>query len=104
MRSKDVPSVSSETKNINKVGLDMSSHSEKSQATANANNIRIGDISLFKYKNISKCIQEMSILQKDKILKDNSLSKDKHLLSEDNSPLKNRLLPKGENPDDSHFS
>ena len=40
MRSKDVPSISSETKNINKVGLDMPSHSGKSQAMVNANNIR----------------------------------------------------------------
>ena len=40
MRSEDVPSVSTETKNINKVGLDMPSHSGKSQATSNADNIR----------------------------------------------------------------
>ena len=46
VRSEDVPSVSSETKNINKVGLDMSSHSKKSQTTTIADNIRIGDISL----------------------------------------------------------
>ena len=69
-RSEDVPSVSSETKNINKVGLDMSSNSGKSQATTD--NIRTGDISLSKDKNISKGIQEMPILQNDKSLKDNS--------------------------------
>ena len=46
VRSEDVPSVSSETKNINKVGLDMSSLSKKSQTTTIADNIRIGDISL----------------------------------------------------------
>ena len=40
MRIDDVSSVSSETKNINKVGLDMSSHSGKSQATTIADNIR----------------------------------------------------------------
>ena len=40
IRIDDVSSVSSETKNINKVGLDMSSHSGKSQATAIADNIR----------------------------------------------------------------
>ena len=40
IRSEDVPSVSSETKNINKVGLDMASHSRKSQATTNTENIR----------------------------------------------------------------
>ena len=45
----------------------------------------------------------MSILQKDKSLKDNSLPKDKHLPSRDDSPSKDRLLPKGENPDDIIF-
>ena len=40
LRSEDVPSVSTETKNINKVGLDMPSHLGKSQAIAIANNIR----------------------------------------------------------------
>ena len=40
VRSKDVSSVFSETKNTHKVGLDIPSHSEKNQATANANNIR----------------------------------------------------------------
>ena len=61
MRSDDVSSASSDTKNINKVGLDMSSHSGKSQATTIADNIRTGDISLSKGKNISKSIQEMPI-------------------------------------------
>ena len=40
MRTDDVFSVSLETKNINKVDLDMSSHSRKSQATTIADNIR----------------------------------------------------------------
>ena len=40
VRLEGVPSVSLETKNFNKVDLDMSSHSGKSQATANADNIR----------------------------------------------------------------
>ena len=61
MRSDDVSSASSDTKNINKVGLDKSSHSGKSQATTIADNIRTGDISLSKGKNISKSIQEMPI-------------------------------------------
>ena len=39
MRTDDVSLVSSETKNINKVGLDMSSNSRKSQATTIADNI-----------------------------------------------------------------
>ena len=39
LRSEDVLSVSSETKSINKVGLDMSSHLGKSQAIAIADNI-----------------------------------------------------------------
>ena len=81
----------------------MSSHPRKSQATAIADNIRTGDISLSKDKNISKGIQEMSFLQKDESLKNNSSTKDKHLLSEDNSPLKDKLLLKGENIDEIHF-
>ena len=40
MRIDDVSSVSSETKNINKVGLDMSSHLRKSQTTTIVDNIR----------------------------------------------------------------
>ena len=40
MRTNDISSVSSETKNINKVGLDMSSHLGKSQVTAVVDNIR----------------------------------------------------------------
>ena len=40
VRSEDVPSISSEPKNINKVGLNMTSHSGKSQATAIVDNIR----------------------------------------------------------------
>ena len=56
MGTDDVSSVSSETKNINKVGLDMPSHSGNSQATSIADNIRAGDISLSKGKNISKGI------------------------------------------------
>ena len=90
MRTDDVSSISLETKNINKVGLDMSSHSGKSQATAIADNIRTGDISLSKGKNISKGIQEIPILQKDKSLKDNS-------------PPKDKLLSKGENSDETFF-
>ena len=39
MRTKDVFSVSSKTKNIKKVGLDMTSHPGKSQATTNVDNI-----------------------------------------------------------------
>ena len=58
MRLDDVSPASSKTKNINKVGLDMSSHSGKSQATTIADNIRTGDISLLKGKNITKGIQE----------------------------------------------
>ena len=54
MRSDDVSSASSEAKNINKVGLDMPSHSGKSQATTITDNIRTGEISLPKGKNISK--------------------------------------------------
>ena len=69
MRTYDVSSTSFETKNINKVGLDMSSHSEKNQATTIADNFRTTDISFPKGKNTSKCIQEMPILQKDKSLK-----------------------------------
>ena len=56
-----------------------------------------------KGKNISKDIYEMSILQKDKSLKNNSLAKDKHLSSGDNSPTKDKLLSKGENSDDILF-
>ena len=40
MRTDDVSSASFETKNIKKVGLDMPSHSGKSQATTIADNIR----------------------------------------------------------------
>ena len=103
MRTDDVSSVSSDTKNINKVDLDMSSRSRKSQATAIVDNIRTGYISLLKDKNISKGTQEMPILQKDKTLKDNSLTKDKHLPSGENSPSKDKLLPKGENSYDILF-
>ena len=39
VRSEDVPSISSKTKNINKVGLNMTSHSGKSQAIAIVDNI-----------------------------------------------------------------
>ena len=77
----------------------MLSHLGKIQATTIADNIRTGDISLSKDKIILKGIKEMSILQKDKSLKDNSLSKDKHLPSEDNSSPKNKLLSKGANSD-----
>ena len=94
MRTDDVSSVSSETKNIKKVGLDMPSHSGKSQATAISNNIRTEDISLPKSKNISKGTQEMPILQKDKSLKNSSLAKDKNLSSGDNSPSKDKILSK----------
>ena len=94
MRTEDVSSVSSKTKNINKVSLDMSSHSGKSQTIANADNIRTRDISLSKDKNISKDTQEIPILQTDKSLKDNSFLKDKHFLIGDNGPSKDRLLPK----------
>ena len=54
VRTDDVSSVSLETKNIKKVGLDMPSHSGKSQATAIADNIRTGDISLLKSKKYLK--------------------------------------------------
>ena len=40
VRTEDVSSVSTETKNIKKECLDMSSHSGKSQTTAIGNNIR----------------------------------------------------------------
>ena len=90
MRTNDVSLVSLKMKNINKVGLDIPSYSGKSQATTIADDIRTGDISLFKGKNISKSIQEMPILQKDKNLKDNSPSKD-------------RLLSKGENSNKTLF-
>ena len=102
MRTDDVSSASSETKNIKKVGLDMPSHSGKSQATAIADNIRTRDISLLKRKNISKGTQEMPI-QKDKSLNDNSLAKDKNLSSGDYSPSKDKILSKGENSDDILF-
>ena len=59
VRTDDVSSASSETKNIKKVSLDMPSHSGKSQATATAYNIRTGVISLPKRKNISKGTQKM---------------------------------------------
>ena len=45
----------------------------------------------------------MSILQKDKSLKDINLTKDKHLSSGYNSPSKDKLLSKGENYDDILF-
>ena len=86
VRTDDVSLASSETKNIKKVGLDMPSHSGKSQATSIADNIRTGDISLPKSKNISKGTQEMPILQKDKSLKNNSLVKDKKFSSGDTVP------------------
>ena len=94
IRTDNASSVSSKTKNINKVGLDMSSHSGKSQATTIADNPRTRDISLLKDKNISKGTHEMLILQKYKSLKDNSLPKDKHLPSGDSSSSKDKLLPK----------
>ena len=56
MRTDDVSSVSSKTKNTNKVGLDMSSNLGKSQATTIVDNIKTGDIPLSKGKNISKGI------------------------------------------------
>ena len=40
VRTEDVSSFSLETKNIRKIGLDMSSHLGKIQATTNADNIR----------------------------------------------------------------
>ena len=45
----------------------------------------------------------MHILQKDKSLKNNSLTKDKNLSSGDNSPSKDKLLSKEENSDDILF-
>ena len=45
----------------------------------------------------------MPILQKDKSLTNNSLEKDKHLPSGDNSPPKDKLISKGENSDDILF-
>ena len=45
----------------------------------------------------------MSILQKDKSLKNNSLEKDKYLSSGDNNPSKDKLLSKGENSVDILF-
>ena len=59
VRTDDVSLASSETKNIKKVGLDMPSHTGKSQATTTADNIRTGNISMAKSKNISKGTQEM---------------------------------------------
>ena len=60
VRSEDVPSISSLTKNINKVGLDMPSHSGKIQATTNVDNIRTEDYPCLKTKisqNVSrKCL------------------------------------------------
>ena len=103
VRTDDASSASSKTKNIKNVGLDMPSHSGKSQATTTADNIRTGDISLLKSKNISKGIQEMPIPQKDKSLNNNSLAKDKNLSSGDNSPSKDKLLSKGEIPMISFF-
>ena len=70
----------------------MPSHSGKSQATAIADNIRTGDISLPKSIIISKGTQEMPIFQKDKSLKNNSIAKDKNLSSGDNSPSNDKLL------------
>ena len=81
----------------------MSSHSGKNQVITIADNIRTGDISLSKGKNISKGIQEMPIHQKDKSLKNNSLAKDKDLSSGDNNPLKDKLLSKRETSDDILF-
>ena len=66
VRTDDVSLASSETKNIKKVGLDMPSHSGKSQATTTADNIRTEDISLPKSKNISKGTQEMPIFKRIK--------------------------------------
>ena len=103
VRTDDVSSASSETKNIEKVGLDMPSHSRKSQATTTADNIRTRDISLPKSKNISKGTQEIPIPQNDKSMKNNSLAKDKNLSSGDNSPSKDKLLSIRENSDDILF-
>ena len=100
VRTEDVSLVSSKTKNINNVGLDMSSHMRKNQATANADNIMVGYISLSKDKNISKGIQEMPILQKKENVKNNNLIQGKN---QDNSPPMDKLLLKGENPDDILF-
>ena len=74
MRIEDASSVSLETKNILKVALDMSSHMGKSQGTTKANDIRKEDISLSKDKIISKGIQKMPIIPKDKSLVNNSPS------------------------------
>ena len=46
----------------------------------------------------------MSILQRDKSLKNNSFSKDKNISSGDNNPSMDKLLSKGENSDDILFS
>ena len=72
MRIEDVFSTSSEAKNISKVDLDMPSQTGKNQVTTNTDNIRTRDISLSIDKNISKGIQEMHILSKDKSLVNNS--------------------------------
>ena len=74
MRIEDASSVSLDTKNILKVALDMSSHMGKRQGTTKANDIRKEDISLSKDKNISKGIQKMPIIPKDKSLVNNSPS------------------------------
>ena len=56
---------------------------------------------MFKDKNISKNIQEMPIIQKDESLKNNNPIQGKN---QDNSPpKKNKLLLKGENPNDILF-
>ena len=56
-----------------------------------------------KDKNISKGIQEMSILQKDENIKNNSHSKDKHIPSGDNNPSKGKILSKEDNTDEILF-
>ena len=100
MMTEDVSSVSSETKNILKAALDMSSHMGKCQGIEKADDIRKLDIFLSKDKIISKGIQEMPILPNDKILVNNSPSQGK---AQDNSPSKDKLLSEGENPDDILF-
>ena len=45
----------------------------------------------------------MPILQTDESMKNNSHTKDKHLTSGDNSPLKEKLLLKGENTNEFLF-
>ena len=54
VRTEDVSPVSSKTKNINKIDLDMPSYSGKSQATTTADNIRTRDISLSKDKYLKR--------------------------------------------------